>query len=379
MSLLTPTEAHAFQKFLSSLDTTDFSAAWNMQLEVSHEHMPPAHGKEALAQATKDLMSLDTDKWRYPLPHSPSPRESPSEQPVTRHPHPQSNALSFLYSTRRERRVESNSNDAPTPRNHPPTRTRTHIPPLQRTVDPSSVSTRTRARTFAFGNTSSSSSSQSPIDPSSSASSFSTHNTTPAPAPGSSNKRSPPPATDHDASNKRRRQSSVASQQTVGDAGRASTLLSPSQKKANHIQSEQKRRANIRRGYEALCDIVPSLREAMLAEAMEEEEAAANGKKGGRRRCKSKAAAANEDTDKVDGRAGPKSEHVVLSKTIDYVTELLSEHDVFKQRLMVARSALPLDHPLLQRHPDAPPPLWERKWTGGDGKCGDDEDDDEDS
>lgn len=43
-------------------------------------------------------------------------------------------------------------------------------------------------------------------------------------------------------------------------------LLSPSQKRANHIQSEQKRRANIRRGYEALCDAVPALREAIKAE-----------------------------------------------------------------------------------------------------------------
>ncbi|KAG1737301.1 hypothetical protein EDB19DRAFT_1718480 [Suillus lakei] len=372
MSLLTPTEAHAFQKFLSSLDTTDFSAAWNMQLEVSHEHMPPAHGREALAQATKDLMSLDTDKWRYPLAHSASPRESPSGPPVIRHPQSQSNSLSFLYSTRRERRVEGN--DTATAHSlPPPSRNRAHIPPLQRTVDPSSVSTRTRARTFAFENASSSSSSQSPIDPSSSTSSFSTHHTTPAPV--SSNKRSPPP--DHNGANKRRRQSSVTSQQFTSDAGRPSTLLSPSQKKANHIQSEQKRRANIRRGYEALCDIVPSLREAMLAEAMEEEEAGVNGKKGGKRRCKGKAG--NDDGEKVDGRAGPKSEHVVLSKTIDYVTELLSEHDVFKQRLIVARSALPLDHPLLQCHPDTPPPLWERKWTGGEAKDGDEEEDDEES
>jgi hypothetical protein len=51
----------------------------------------------------------------------------------------------------------------------------------------------------------------------------------------------------------------------------------------------------------------------MLAEAMEEEEAVANGKKGGRRRCKGKTA--NDDGEKVDGRAGPKSEHVVLSKS----------------------------------------------------------------
>ncbi|KAG2353804.1 hypothetical protein BDR07DRAFT_1329215 [Suillus spraguei] len=370
MSLLTPTEAHAFQKFLSSLDTTDFSAGWNMQLEVSHEHMPPAHGKEALAQATKDLMSLDTDKWRYPLAHTPSSRQPPSEQPVNRHPQSQSNSLSFLYSTRRERRVEGN--DAATGYSQPPpSRNRAHIP--QRTMNPSSVSARTRARTFAFENASSSSSSMSPIDLSSSASSFSTQHTTPTPV--SSNKRSPPP--DHDVTNKRRRQSSVTSQQFASDTGRATTLLSPSQKKANHIQSEQKRRANIRRGYEALCDIVPSLREAMLAEAMEEDEAVASGKKVGRRRCKGKAA--NDDGEKVDGRAGPKSEHVVLSKTIEYVTELLSEHDVFKQRLMVARSALPLDHPLLQRHPDAPPQLWERKWTGGEAKDGDEDDEDDES
>ncbi|KAG0694919.1 hypothetical protein DFH29DRAFT_957731 [Suillus ampliporus] len=368
MSLLTPTEAHAFQKFLSSLDTTDFSAGWNMQLEVSHEHMPPAQGREALAQATKDLMSLDSEKWRYPLVHP--TRESPSAPPVNRHPQSQTNSLSFLYSTRRERRIESN--DAVTTHFQPQlSRGRVHIPPLQRTVDPSSVFTRTRARTFAFDNTSSSSSSQSPIDPPSSSSS--THD--PTPAPVSSVKRSPPP--DPVVANKRRRQSSVASQQFGSDAGQIKgTLLSPSQKKANHIQSEQKRRANIRRGYEALCDIVPALREAMLAEAMEEEELGANGKKAGRRRCKGRA---GEDGEKIDGRAGPKSEHVVLSKTIDYVTELLSEHDVFKQRLMVARSTLPLDHPLLKRHPDAPPPLWERKWTGGESKDGDEEDDDEES
>jgi hypothetical protein len=36
-------------------------------------------------------------------------------------------------------------------------------------------------------------------------------------------------------------------------------LLSPREKKANHIQSEQKRRQAIRAGFEQLCDLVPSL------------------------------------------------------------------------------------------------------------------------
>ncbi|EJU04740.1 hypothetical protein DACRYDRAFT_20381 [Dacryopinax primogenitus] len=42
-------------------------------------------------------------------------------------------------------------------------------------------------------------------------------------------------------------------------------LLSEEQKKANHIHSEQKRRATIRKGYEALCEVVPSLRDVVAA------------------------------------------------------------------------------------------------------------------
>lgn len=40
----------------------------------------------------------------------------------------------------------------------------------------------------------------------------------------------------------------------------AQGLLTPEEKKANHIASEQKRRANIRKGYDMLCDALPSLR-----------------------------------------------------------------------------------------------------------------------
>ncbi|KAH7884420.1 hypothetical protein F5I97DRAFT_1937864 [Phlebopus sp. FC_14] len=150
-------------------------------------------------------------------------------------------------------------------------------------------------------------------------------------------------------------------------------LLSPSQKKANHIQSEQKRRANIRRGYDALCEIVPALREACQAE---DERILANGKARGRRRGKGKAVC--DDGEKVDGRAGPRSENVVLSKTIEHINDLLAEREAFLQRLHVARSALPADHPLLHPQPDAPPPLWERKWSGGETKQGDDDDDEDD-
>ncbi|KAG0180385.1 hypothetical protein DFQ29_000780 [Apophysomyces sp. BC1021] len=45
-------------------------------------------------------------------------------------------------------------------------------------------------------------------------------------------------------------------------------LLSDAQKKANHIASEQKRRANIRIGFDQLVDIVPSLTHCHRSEAL---------------------------------------------------------------------------------------------------------------
>lgn len=45
-------------------------------------------------------------------------------------------------------------------------------------------------------------------------------------------------------------------------------LLTEEQKRANHIASEQKRRANIRIGFEQLVDIVPTLSDGHKSEAM---------------------------------------------------------------------------------------------------------------
>jgi hypothetical protein len=101
-------------------------------------------------------------------------------------------------------------------------------------------------------------------------------------------------------------------------------LLTPAQKKANHIASEQKRRAKIRRGYDALCEVVPSLKAAIAAE----QEAATSGSGGwntatasgtdGKKGRKTRSGKAAEEvlTPTKDGsRAGPKSESVVLSQS----------------------------------------------------------------
>ena len=98
--------------------------------------------------------------------------------------------------------------------------------------------------------------------------------------------------------------SSATTQQQQQQQQHKPPLLTAQQKKANHILSEQKRRAKIRRGYEALCEVVPNLRAAVLAE----QEAMDSKKKRG----KAKGSIPGEG---ADGRAGPKSESVVLTES----------------------------------------------------------------
>ena len=169
--------------------------------------------------------------------------------------------------------------------------------------------------------------------------------------------------------------------------GSKPALLTPSQKKANHIQSEQKRRANIRRGYEALCETIPALREAIRAE---EEASSGLGSGGKKRRARGRV---SEDGEKIDGRAGPRSENIVLAKSetpllfsyffaccsfdhtaVDYIQQLLAQRQHFIERLQRARAMLPPGHPVLGlARPPGDVPLWEREWAGGlDAKDDDD-------
>ncbi|KAN0063915.1 hypothetical protein ACQY0O_003521 [Thecaphora frezii] len=167
------------------------------------------------------------------------------------------------------------------------------------------------------------------------------------------------------------------------------TLLTEAEKKANHIASEQKRRANIRKGYELLCDIVPPLKEALEREARkgkddeggggghqggsddegggddededeEDEEGAADPdvaaattavskkkKKGGGKRTKKRAkkrdgeaGGCEIDGERIDGRAGPRSEAVVLMKSLEHISTLLEKHRALLGRRNRARLAL---------------------------------------
>ncbi|KDQ06383.1 hypothetical protein BOTBODRAFT_49395 [Botryobasidium botryosum FD-172 SS1] len=293
MSLLTPTEAHAFQSFLSHLDRIDpFSPEhkqeWGIYSpQLADAAIKTAEGKEELARATKSLMALDT---------------------------------ALDYQSR---------------------------PAFPRTPVSSSSSTYASASASASNQSSSSS--------------------VPIHTPSSRKRASPPHAQQPP---KKRRPSSPAA------VPPKPTLLSPSQKKANHIQSEQKRRATIRRGYDALCVCVPALREAIRAEEDAMVEIGTVGRSSSRRRAKNRVLT-NEDGEKLDGRAGPRSESVVLQKTIDHIQTTLAHREALLERLQRARESLPPNHPAILALAQHPRP-WDRRWDGGTGLPPDEDEDEDD-
>ncbi|CAE6515860.1 unnamed protein product [Rhizoctonia solani] len=131
-------------------------------------------------------------------------------------------------------------------------------------------------------------------------------------------------------------------------------LLTKDQKKRNHIHSEQKRRATIRHGYALLCEQVPSLRLAIAAAEADDAEHTADGE--GRRRRRSRGRSSAADGERIDGRAGPRSESVVLVKTIDHLKELLATRQELLSRVQELRAG--------DSGGDSP---WERAWDGGTG------------
>ncbi|KAF8666836.1 helix loop helix domain [Rhizoctonia solani] len=155
----------------------------------------------------------------------------------------------------------------------------------------------------------------------------------------------------------------------TGDSGSSSIvrekpkLLTKDQKKRNHIHSEQKRRATIRHGYALLCEEVPSLRMAIAAAEADDVEHAADGE--GRRRRRSRARSSAADGERIDGRAGPRSESVVLIKTIDHLKDLLATRQELISRVQELRAGDPGG--------DSP---WERTWGGGTGLAPEGVDDD---
>jgi hypothetical protein len=362
MSLLTPSESHAFQSFLSSIDY-DYSivesivaaADWTTlsdEIGVPVPHAGPA--KEALAKATKDLITLP------PAPPSSSSAWEGTElkdiaffKPL-RLPAPAHPTLPQDLSKQRHDfdHIHSIINNAQTPM-------------YSRAAPPRSH----RASTSASSSSSSATNVAGPSRHHPSKRSLSAESSSSSASP---KRLRPSPS---------RAGASTPSQVLPGSKP---ALLSASQKKANHIQSEQKRRANIRRGYEALCETIPALREAIRAE---EEASSGLGPGGKKRRSRGRV---GEDGEKVDGRAGPRSENIVLAKSqplcsralscahpsaaVEYIQQLLAQRQHFIERLQRARAMLPPGHPALGlARPPGEVSLWEREWSGGlDAKDDDD-------
>lgn len=286
MSLLSPTESMAFQSFLSSVEHVDgwhgpTPTEWLLYTQGNPDAPDDLHprAKDALKKATLDLMSLDTSPTSSTSQSSAWPNfpaADPANTAKVQFRYPMGND-DPLYNPKAQARGRPSSSHTPSPGPNP------SPPPSQSHSRPPLANQSSSKRSFdKIGSSSSNVSNKRPRS--------------------SPKQPSPPPS------------------ESSATATARPALLSASQKRANHIQSEQKRRANIRKGYEALCETVPALREAIRKE--EEEAAAAGGstrptvvtsvKAGGGKRRKSKAV----EDDKLDGRAGPKSENVVLQKSV---------------------------------------------------------------
>jgi hypothetical protein len=400
MSLLTPSESHAIQSFLTSIDHNDSDSplhsnlAWPMYSALNLEDIPSTHdvpiphGREALTKATKDLMSLDGDKWKTGLAAGAQATSLGAPQYQLHQP--------FQFTT--QLRVDQAGFSKTGSQNHHYQQQQSLLPSndiftnfaffktapnLQPT--PSSSLARPPTLSIAPHRTLIPSSSSTSVSPPVSASTSSASSSSTLPTPTSyasasvSSARQQSPTngkykrvnlTGNDRPSHKRRRPSTSHNATLSleatstpnsqyaneplrhphthlrdggflatapelSAGSAplpcpdspksegvrqtlrttkATLLSASQKKANHIQSEQKRRANIRRGYEALCETVPALREALR----EEEASSTNGEgcmDKGKGKLKRGRVKVKMDGEKMDGRAGPRSENVVLSKS----------------------------------------------------------------
>ena len=379
-SLLSQSESNAFQSFLSSMDyakdaiPADEWAAFSAS-SASMELSYPDEERQALTKATKDLMSLDTDgNWdnpndtsmmnRSPVihPHFDDHETHQQQSHIGRYqPSYRANSYSsrhdsfpFLHTKQQQSQpiqfpiqhhpvspVRTGSPDSPnSPRskygfsqqqqNH-----QAHMPQQQpqRRGRENSVGIRSK-RSHTLPSTS----------PSLARPSFDSPYKRQRLSPSECSPTSAPATTSAGFSSSGRPSSNRSRQQQSSKPN----LLSVSQKKANHIQSEQKRRANIRRGYAALCETVPALRDAIREEeeaeknvAVDPNSTAVNGTSvgaevrtnstGKKRRCKKGAVVDGKDLDdrdkeKIDGRAGPMSENMVLSKS----TNLFLFSKVFK-------------------------------------------------
>lgn len=364
-SLLSQSESNAFQSFLSSIDHTEdaisadeWAAFSATSASIDHSYsdddiLQNSEGRQALTKATKDLMSLDTadGNWDDPndtamLNHSPvihphfDGHETHQYDQQQGHRYQQESHGVNSYPSRHDSFPFLRSKFQQQPPSQPlqfPMQLQHHpVSPL--TTGSSELRQRSPRSSYSF-----SQQQQLHIRRDASPGTRPKRSHT-LPSPSASSAR---PSSD---SHKRRRlspsESSTpattsaelsrlghsSSNPRLGPQQRQpskSNLLSPSQKKANHIQSEQKRRANIRRGYAALCETVPALREAIREEEEAERAAAAspnttgvvngdgfrtNG--AGKKKRNKKGNGKDPDDQDKDGRAGPRSENMVLSKSM---------------------------------------------------------------
>ncbi|KAG0140427.1 hypothetical protein CROQUDRAFT_136705 [Cronartium quercuum f. sp. fusiforme G11] len=144
-------------------------------------------------------------------------------------------------------------------------------------------------------------------------------------------------------------------------------LLSQEQKRANHIASEQKRRAAIRLGYDKLCEVVPSLKASLNNDnwvsnnSKESDEESLNLSNKTKQRKKRRKVGEDLGLGNMDGRSsGPKSEAVVLAQTVEYLRQLEDERKKLLNKLQLTKSFLQQNGININHHHEKM--IWEEKW-----------------
>lgn len=357
MPLLSSNESYRLHAALLEYSDT-IGPEWTLYTTAADDLISQRQGSERLAKATKDLMSLDTNSLRWnesadrAVLHDPIPLQSQPGSATDTHssstlthqsfsasyPHAYSNSMQSNAYSQQQQRMHAQHPHIHSQAAH-------HRPAL--TVSPTLTSELPGTSDSACSISSvSAETTPPPATPPGSSTApagannslkrvhgYSLSSSTSDLAASSNSEHRPqrPP------SKKRRGSSAVsdaaATQSRLSDSGTGASskgpLLSASQKKANHIQSEQKRRANIRRGYEALCDTVPALRAAIKAEEEAQAALASTMPEGSspvtQKRNRRRGRKGDETSgfgDRTDGRAGPRSENVVLQKSMSYFKQL---------------------------------------------------------
>lgn len=257
-AILSETEQKAFSEFLNQLATDDILDSPATESEASSSFNPPLcddFGPREEANKISSGYSSTSSSVQYGYP--PNSLENVASNGGTANNNKRSRGL-------RKNAYHPGSMNAPTTHPIDDVRTNGH-----RAVDTSKHGARTVRRQSSLdanGHHRNSDATESYPNQFQTESIRSAPTTPPAGSPSS--RPTTPTIPDSPVSTTKKKVSGTANKARTRPSKPAHELLTESEKKANHIASEQRRRQNIRTGFDSLCEIVPTLTQSHRSEAL---------------------------------------------------------------------------------------------------------------